>query len=69
MNWIKSTFSDNQGVPSFKRQLSAILAVVFVIAIFTANEQAGTIAYLIGGVLGITGVEKFSTTNQTHENN
>ena len=61
-NWIKGTFTDNNGMPSFKRQLSAVLTAVFCIALFSnkAAIHLETIALLIGGVLSVTGIEKFS---------
>ena len=60
--WVKGTFSDHRGVPSFKRQLVFLLTLVFFVAIFShqADATISTLAFLIGGILGITGVEKFS---------
>jgi hypothetical protein len=60
-SWIKGTFSDNGGIPSFKRQLVAFLTVVLCFTLFSEHSgHAETVAYLIAGILSITGVEKFT---------
>ncbi len=61
-NWIKGTFTDNNGTPSFKRQIAAFLTVIFCVGLFTGKGAAHleTVALLIGGVLSVTGIEKFS---------
>ena len=62
IKWLKATFSDQKGNPSFKRQLAFMLSIILVIAIFSHQSDAAiqTLAFLIGGILGITGIEKFS---------
>ena len=60
--WLQRTFSDHEGIPSFKRQLSLVIFLIMTLAVFSNKpvEVIEILAFLVGGVLGITGAEKFS---------
>lgn len=60
--WLQRTFSDHEGIPSFKRQLSLVIFLIMTLAVFSNKpvEVIEVLAFLVGGVLGITGAEKFS---------
>ena len=59
LNWLKDTFKDANGVPSFKRQSSAVLIIACIAgAFYTIDIQS--LAFLAGAILGSTAVEKFT---------
>lgn len=60
--WLQRTFTDHEGIPSFKRQLSLVIFLVMTLAVFANKpiEVIEVLAFLVGGVLGITGAEKFT---------
>ena len=60
--WVQRTFSDHEGIPSFKRQLSLVIFLIMTLAVFSNKpvEVIEVLAFLVGGVLGITGAEKFT---------
>lgn len=63
--WIVGTFSDGHNMPSFKRQLALLATIMLGVAIFKdyPSTTIDTLSFLIAGILGITGVEKFSKPN------
>lgn len=60
--WVQRTFTDHEGIPSFKRQLSLVIFLIMTLAVFSNKpvEVIEVLAFLVGGVLGITGAEKFT---------
>ncbi len=60
--WVQRTFADHEGIPSFKRQLSLVIFLIMTLAVFSNKpvEVIEVLAFLVGGVLGITGAEKFT---------
>ena len=60
--WIKGTFSDAEGVPSFKRQAAffLILNAVVMVYIGIGAGLIGIIAGLVTAILTNTTVEKWS---------
>lgn len=60
-SWIMRTLSDGHK-PSFKRQLALFLSLVVMLAVLIGapSETVDTICILIGGIVGVTGVEKFA---------
>lgn len=62
--WLQRTFTDHNGIPSFKRQF-ALLVFLTLIGCILLNKDPDvieTLAWLSAGILGITGAEKFSKT-------
>ncbi len=61
-SWLGGTFRDSEGAPSFKRQSVAVLMIALLFGIFLEIDAAyiDTLAFLIGAILGATGLEKFS---------
>lgn len=64
IEWLQLTFTDHDGIPSFKRQLVLLffILLVFMIIIDSSPEVIEIIAWVIVGLSGVTGVEKFSKT-------
>lgn len=62
MEWAQRTFTDHEGVPSFKRQFSLLVFALLAVCIFLDKDYdvIETLAWLSAGILGITGAEKFS---------
>lgn len=60
--WIQRTFTDHEGIPSFKRQFALLVFIFIVVAVMFDKPTAiiESLGWLVGGILGITGVEKFS---------
>lgn len=53
MKWIKDTFSDARGIPSFKRQSSAVLIASCILGTFTGANII-PLAGLVGVILTAT---------------
>lgn len=62
LEWVQRTFTDHEGIPSFKRQLAFLAFILLVAAIFLKSppEIIEVIVWLIVGLVGVTGVEKFT---------
>lgn len=62
MEWVQRSFTDHEGVPSFKRQFALSVFLLLVVCIFLDKDPdiIETLAWLSAGILGITGAEKFS---------
>ena len=61
-HWVKGTFTDAEGAPSFKRQVVFILVLTTIFGIFKKVDQTyiDTLSLLIGFILGATSAEKFT---------
>ncbi len=56
MEWVKRTFSDPWGCPSFKRQMSAIISTACIIGVFT-DKDIVALAGLVAVILSATAYE------------
>lgn len=65
--WIKQTFSDPKGNPSFKRQFAAFLGLALIATIFKNLTGADTLAVLIGALTTGTVIEKFTKPSSNNE--
>lgn len=66
--WIKATFSDPKGTPSFKRQFASMLGLALIIAVFKNNiGGAEILAVLIAAITTGTVIEKFTKPSNNNE--
>lgn len=60
--WVQRTFTDHEGMPSFKRQLAFMCFMLLILTIFIKSpvEVVELICWVMVGLVSVTGVEKFS---------
>lgn len=62
MEWLQRTFTDQDGIPSFKRQLAFVCFILFVFLLLKGypNETIEMVAWMVVGLAGVTSVEKLT---------